>query len=78
MAKACQVSETLDSGLTDSEVLNESVIQFSEEEELEQLIDGQICSKIYPFSKGKILVIWLNKTYFEGFFNCFLHLPLMM
>jgi len=57
MAKACQVSETLDSGLTDSEVLNESVIQFSEEEELEQLIDGQICSKIYPFSKGKILVI---------------------
>ncbi|BAB02685.1 unnamed protein product [Arabidopsis thaliana] len=53
MAKACQVSETLDSGLTDSEVLNESVIQFSEEEELEQLIDGQICSKIYPFSKAE-------------------------
>ncbi|XP_006291221.2 uncharacterized protein LOC17887434 [Capsella rubella] len=51
MAKACQVSETLDSGLTESEVLNESETQFSEEEELEQLIDGKLCSKIYPFSK---------------------------
>ncbi|KAG7563795.1 Cytidyltransferase-like domain [Arabidopsis suecica] len=53
MAKACQISETLDSGLTESEVLNESETQFSEEEELEQLIDGQICSKIYPFSKAE-------------------------
>ncbi|CAN8266991.1 unnamed protein product [Cochlearia groenlandica] len=50
MAKACQVSGTLDSGLTDAEVPVESETQFSEEQELEQLINGQICSKIYPFS----------------------------
>lgn len=52
MAKACQVSDTLDSGLTESEVPNESETQLSEEEELEQLINGKLCSKIYPFSKG--------------------------
>ncbi|OAP02875.1 hypothetical protein AXX17_AT3G30140 [Arabidopsis thaliana] len=53
LAKACQVSETLDSGLTDSEVPNESETRFSEEEELEQLIDGKICFKICPFSKAE-------------------------
>jgi hypothetical protein len=69
MAKACQVSETLDSGLTDSEVLNESVIQFSEEEELEQLIDGQICSKIYPFSKESYGSDKDRKIILPGSFN---------
>lgn len=52
MAKACNVSGTLDSGLTESEVPDESETQFSEEQELEQLINGQLCFKIYPFSKG--------------------------
>ncbi|ESQ39960.1 hypothetical protein EUTSA_v10000909mg [Eutrema salsugineum] len=51
MAKACQVSETLDSGLTKSEVADESETQFSEEQELEQLINGQLSCKIYPFSR---------------------------
>ncbi|XP_019102121.1 PREDICTED: uncharacterized protein LOC104789884 isoform X3 [Camelina sativa] len=50
MAKACQVSGTLDSGLTESEVPYESETQFSEEQELEQLINGELCCKIYPFS----------------------------
>ncbi|KFK33343.1 hypothetical protein AALP_AA5G001700 [Arabis alpina] len=50
MAKACQVSGTLDSGLTESEVPDESETQFSEEQELEQLINGELCFKIYPFS----------------------------
>lgn len=57
MAKACQVSGTLDSGLTESEVPDESETRFSEEQELEQLINGQLCFKMYPFSKGKVLVI---------------------
>lgn len=57
MAKACQVPGTLDSGLTESEVSYESETQLSEEQELEQLINGQLCCKIYPFSRGKILVI---------------------
>ncbi|KAG2264597.1 hypothetical protein Bca52824_071676 [Brassica carinata] len=51
MAKACQVSGTFDSGLTESEVPDESETQFSEEQELEQLIQGQLCFKVYPFSK---------------------------
>ncbi|VVB08011.1 unnamed protein product [Arabis nemorensis] len=50
MAKACQVSGTLDCGLTESEVPDESETQFSEEQELEQLINGELCFKIYPFS----------------------------
>lgn len=57
MAKACQVPGTLDSGLTESEVPYESETQLSEEQELEQLINGQLCCKIYPLSRGKILVI---------------------
>lgn len=57
LAKACQVSGTFDSGLTESEIPNESETRFSEEEELEQLIDGQLCSKIYLFSEGKIQAI---------------------
>nr|AAM61440.1 unknown [Arabidopsis thaliana] len=50
MAKACQVSGTLDSGLTESEVPYESETHFTEEQELEQLINGHLCCKIYPFS----------------------------
>lgn len=54
MAKACQVSGTLDSGLTESEVPSESETHFTEEQELEQLINGHLCFKIYPISGSKI------------------------
>jgi hypothetical protein len=79
MAKACQVSGTLDSGLTESEVPYESETHFTEEQELEQLIHGHLCCKIYPFSGGKILVICPNET-LEFFFSNFIWhlLPLMM
>lgn len=54
MAKACQVSGNLDSGLTESELLDESETEFTEEQELDQLINGELCFKVYPFSGGKI------------------------
>ncbi|XP_010425537.1 PREDICTED: uncharacterized protein LOC104710603 isoform X1 [Camelina sativa] len=69
MAKACQVSETLDSGLTEFEVPNESETHFSEEEELEQLIGGQVCSKIYPFSKESYGSDKDRKIILPGSFN---------
>uniref|UniRef100_A0A1J3EHH1 Cytidyltransferase-like domain-containing protein n=1 Tax=Noccaea caerulescens TaxID=107243 RepID=A0A1J3EHH1_NOCCA len=50
MAKACQVSGNLDSGLTESELLDESETEFTEEQELDQLINGELCFKVYPFS----------------------------
>lgn len=54
MANACKVPGTFASGLTESEVPDECEKQFSEDEELEQLINGQICFKVYPFSSGKL------------------------
>ncbi|XP_073049971.1 uncharacterized protein [Primulina eburnea] len=62
IAYACKVPANFTSELTDSEVLNESEIQFDEDQELEQLINGQICFKVYPFlndiskSKRKIIL----------------------
>lgn len=29
--------------------------QYNEDEELEQLINGQICVKVYPFSNGMVI-----------------------
>jgi hypothetical protein len=33
---------------------DEHETHFSEDQELEQLIDGKICFKVYPFSSGMI------------------------
>ncbi|KAM7487666.1 hypothetical protein LguiB_025150 [Lonicera macranthoides] len=50
IANACKVQETFVSELTDSEAPDECEKHFDEDEELEQLISGQICYKVYPFS----------------------------
>jgi len=50
IANACKVQETAVSELTESEVPEECEKHFDEVEELEQLISGQICYKVYPFS----------------------------
>lgn len=52
IAYACKVPATFVSGLTESEVCEECEKHFNEDEELEQLINGQICYKVYPFSSG--------------------------
>lgn len=36
---------------------SESEKTYDEDEELEQLINGEVCFKVYPFSKG--IVFWL-------------------
>ncbi|XP_021298896.1 uncharacterized protein LOC110427674 isoform X2 [Herrania umbratica] len=50
IANACKVPSTFDSELTESEVADECERFFDEDQELEQLINGQICFKVYPFS----------------------------
>ncbi|CAI0387009.1 unnamed protein product [Linum tenue] len=51
LSKACRVvQQTTGSPLSESDSLNELEKQFTEDEELQQVIDGQICFKIYPFS----------------------------
>ncbi|XP_054809720.1 uncharacterized protein LOC129311424 isoform X2 [Prosopis cineraria] len=49
IANACKVPATSISELTESDVSDECEQQFSEDQELEQLINGQTCFKIYPF-----------------------------
>ncbi|KAL5553072.1 hypothetical protein UlMin_040473 [Ulmus minor] len=49
IAYTCRVPATFPSGLTESDVSNEYEEEFSEDQELEQLINGQICFKIYPY-----------------------------
>ncbi|KAL1539474.1 hypothetical protein AAHA92_28088 [Salvia divinorum] len=50
IAYACKVPTTFISELTDSEGPAEFKLQFNEDQELEQLINGEICFKVYPFS----------------------------
>lgn len=38
--------------MSESDVSDECEKQFNEDQELEQLINGQICFKIYPFGSG--------------------------
>ncbi|XP_043701441.1 uncharacterized protein LOC122651928 [Telopea speciosissima] len=51
LADACKVSASFVSELNDSEVPDESEKLFDEDQQLQQLLDGQICMKVYPFSE---------------------------
>lgn len=54
MASACKVPVTFKSELTESETVDECEQQFSEDQELEQVINGEICFKVYPFLNGMV------------------------
>lgn len=54
VASACKVPAMFDSGLTESDISHEYEKKFKEDQELEQLINGEICAKVYPFSSGTI------------------------
>lgn len=54
IANACKVPATSVSELSESDVSHEYEKQFNEDQELEQLINGQICFKIYSFSRGMV------------------------
>jgi nicotinamide mononucleotide (NMN) deamidase PncC len=49
IANACKVPSNAIPELSESDVSDECEKQFNEDQELEQLINGQICFKIYPF-----------------------------
>ncbi|KAK7280427.1 hypothetical protein RJT34_25491 [Clitoria ternatea] len=50
IANVCKVPEKSVSELSESDVSDECEKQFNEDQQLEQLINGQICFKIYPFA----------------------------
>ncbi|KAK7269809.1 hypothetical protein RIF29_22554 [Crotalaria pallida] len=50
IANACKIPATSVSELSESDVCDEYEKQFTEDQELEQLINGQICFKIYSIS----------------------------
>ncbi|XP_060964062.1 uncharacterized protein LOC115712341 [Cannabis sativa] len=51
IANACKVPGTFVPDLIESDVSDEQEREFSEDQELEQLINGEISFKVYPFSK---------------------------
>ena len=55
IACTCKVPGTFVPDLTESDVSEEYEKMFDEDQELQQLIDGHICFKVYPFSNGTIL-----------------------
>ncbi|KAL6957971.1 hypothetical protein U1Q18_042629 [Sarracenia purpurea var. burkii] len=69
IAYACKVPATFVSELTESEVPDECEKHFDEDQELEQLISGNICFKIYPFSSEMHISNTERKIILSGSFN---------
>ncbi|MCL7037417.1 hypothetical protein MKW94_010362 [Papaver nudicaule] len=69
LADACGVSSLFVSELSDSEVPDDNEKLFIEDQELQQLIDGEICMKVYPFSSGKYTSNSERKIVLPGSFN---------
>lgn len=68
IANACKVPATYNSELTESETCDEYEQQFSEDQELEQLINGDICFKVYPFLSGMTLPLgWIKSDCLKCF-----------
>ncbi|RZC75024.1 hypothetical protein C5167_050500 [Papaver somniferum] len=69
LADACRVSSLFVSELSDSELPDDYEKLFVEDQELQQLIDGEICMKIYPFSSEKYTPNSERKIILPGSFN---------
>ncbi|KAF5450934.1 hypothetical protein F2P56_031243 [Juglans regia] len=69
MANACRVTATFDTGLTESDVSDECEKYFDDDQQLEQLINGQICFKIFPFSSDTNTSSSERKIILSGSFN---------
>jgi len=52
IANACKVSMEPVREFRDNEVIEESEESYDEDQQLEQLLSGQICMKVYSFEKG--------------------------
>lgn len=68
IADTFKLSTTFTSDLHESEVPAEIEMQFDEDQELEQIIDGKICMKIYDFSSDKTATSE-RKIILSGSFN---------
>ncbi|XP_010279361.2 PREDICTED: uncharacterized protein LOC104613296 isoform X1 [Nelumbo nucifera] len=69
IADACRVSATFTSELNESEVPDECETLFDEDQELHQLINGEICMKVYPFSNDTNNSNSERKIILSGSFN---------
>ncbi|KAL4180999.1 hypothetical protein AMTRI_Chr12g235150 [Amborella trichopoda] len=69
MADACLVQCAVNMGLQESEVPEESQESFDEDKELQQVIDGEISMKIYPFSSDMHALKSERKVILPGSFN---------
>ncbi|KAL9389556.1 hypothetical protein Peur_018161 [Populus x canadensis] len=69
IANACKVQAASVSHLTESDMTDEHETHFSEDQELEQLIDGKICFKVYPFSSETCTSTAERKIILSGSFN---------
>nr|GMD19900.1 Cytidyltransferase-like domain-containing protein [Ipomoea batatas] len=69
IANACKVSENFVPELIDSEIPIEHGWLFNEDQQLEQLISGQVSFKVYPFSSGMDAVNEERKIILSGSFN---------
>ncbi|XP_008810043.1 uncharacterized protein LOC103721556 isoform X1 [Phoenix dactylifera] len=69
IADACKVSATFKSELHESEMPNECEKQFDEDQELQQIIDGKLCMKIYHFSCDTQTSNSERKIILSGSFN---------
>ncbi|KAK3031575.1 hypothetical protein RJ639_036374 [Escallonia herrerae] len=75
IANACNVQASFSSQLTDTDVADDCEEHFHEDQELEQLISGKICFKVYPFSSGMMHICHLRNE--KSFFRVHL-IPYMM
>nr|CAD1823498.1 unnamed protein product [Ananas comosus var. bracteatus] len=69
IADACKVSATFKSELHESEIPFQSEEHFDEDQQLQQVIDGQLCMKIYDFSKDSDIANKDRKVILSGSFN---------
>ncbi|KAF8021226.1 hypothetical protein BT93_G1610 [Corymbia citriodora subsp. variegata] len=69
IANACRVPSTSISELIESDLSSESEKTFDEDEELEQLINGEVCFKVYPFSNDSHVSDAERKIILSGSFN---------
>ncbi|XP_050223715.1 uncharacterized protein LOC126673561 [Mercurialis annua] len=69
VADACKAQATFVSHLTESDASNECENQFTEDQELEQLLNGEICVKVYPFLSAIPTSSEERKIILSGSFN---------
>ncbi|KAM7277309.1 hypothetical protein ACFE04_019175 [Oxalis oulophora] len=69
MAAACKIPGTYASELTPSDMIDENEKRFNEDKQLLQLINGEICFKVYPFSSETTVSKKERKIILPGSFN---------